>query len=68
MLCSGGKLDPQQLAGAPIVVSDAVVKTITDGRWVGTKHSVGEGGMRNLGPMVKLAIGTVDVLVRSSPV
>jgi microcystin degradation protein MlrC len=57
----GGKTD--DLHGAPLETS-AYVKCLTDGRF---RYStpMGAGGQENLGPMARLVIGNVDVLVAS---
>jgi toxic protein SymE len=60
----GGKLDT--LAGAPIVADDVLIKVLTDGKHTASIGSVGEGTMRNLGPMARLLIGGIDVLVNAS--
>ena len=59
----GGKADAS-LGGAPIE-AEATVRTLTDGRWDARVGSVGwsPGSRRSLGPMARLVIGGVDVLV-----
>ena len=57
----GGKTD--DLHGAPIAAA-AIVRTLSDGRF---RYStpMGAGRQEDLGPMARLAIGNVDVLVSS---
>lgn len=57
----GAKTDT--LHGEPIV-SDAYVKCLTDGRFFYTTP-MGAGRLADLGPMARLVIGQVDVLVSS---
>jgi microcystin degradation protein MlrC len=57
----GGKSD--DLHGAPLEVA-AYVKCLTDGRFRYTTP-MGAGAEENLGPMARLVIGNVDVLVAS---
>jgi toxic protein SymE len=59
----GGKADAS-LGGAPIE-AEATVRTLTDGRWDARVGSVGwsPGSRRSLGPMARVVIGGVDVLV-----
>jgi microcystin degradation protein MlrC len=57
----GGKTD--DLHGAPIA-ADAYVKCLTDGKFHYTTP-MGAGRLGNLGPMARLVIGNVDVLVSS---
>lgn len=57
----GGKTD--DLHGAPIETT-AYVKCLTDGRFRYTTP-MGAGAEENLGPMARLVIGNVDVLVAS---
>lgn len=57
----GGKSD--DLHGEP-VVTDAYVKALTDGRFRLT-NPMGAGSEVNLGPMARLVMGNVDVLVAS---
>jgi microcystin degradation protein MlrC len=59
----GGKLD-EGVAGIPIRAV-ARVKTLTDGRFEATPGSAYSGLERNLGPIARLQIGNVDVLVNS---
>ena len=58
----GGKTDP--LHGAPIEAR-AYVKALTDGRFR-YRTPMGAGRQADLGPMARLAIGDVDVLVSSA--
>lgn len=57
----GGKSD--NLHGEPVAV-EAYVKALTDGRFRLT-NPMGAGSEVNLGPMARLVIGNVDVLVAS---
>jgi microcystin degradation protein MlrC len=57
----GGKSD--DLHGAPIAAT-AYIKCLTDGRFRYTTP-MGAGAEENLGPMARLVIGNVDVLVAS---
>lgn len=57
----GGRSD--NLHGTPIE-ADAYVKAITDGRFI-YSTPMGAGTLADLGPMVRLVIGNVDVLVSS---
>ena len=57
----GGKSD--KLHGEPMV-ANAYVKSLTDGRFRLT-NPMGAGSEVNLGPMARLVIGNVDVLVAS---
>jgi microcystin degradation protein MlrC len=57
----GGKLDVG-VAGDPIKAI-ATVKTLTDGHYMATPGSAFAFGRRNLGPIARLVIGNVDVLV-----
>jgi len=64
----GGKTDPstgsgQALHGAPVETS-AYVKCLTDGQFIHTTP-MGAGARVNLGPMARLVIGNVDVIVSS---
>ncbi|HET9015587.1 MAG TPA: M81 family metallopeptidase [Thermomicrobiaceae bacterium] len=57
----GGKTD--DLHGAPIAAT-AYVKALTDGRFI-QQSPMGRGRQVDLGPMARLVIGNVDVLVSS---
>ena len=57
----GGRSD--NMHGEPIE-ADAYVKAITDGRFI-YSTPMGAGTLADLGPMVRLVIGNVDVLVSS---
>jgi microcystin degradation protein MlrC len=57
----GGKTDG--LHGTPIE-ADAYVKALTDGRFI-RQSPMGRGARVDLGPMARLGIGNVDVLVSS---
>ena len=58
----GGKTDPA-LHGAP-VETRAYVKCLTDGQFI-LQTPMGQGSRINLGPMARLVIGDVDVIVGS---
>lgn len=57
----GGKTD--ELHGAP-VEAEAYVKCLTDGRFI-YQTPMGRGSKVDLGPMARLVIGNVDVIVSS---
>ena len=56
----GGKSDKRH--GAPIPLTGALVKQVSDGRFV-VKNPMGEGGTVNLGPTALLAVGNVGIIV-----
>ena len=56
----GGKSDERH--GAPIPLTGALVKQVSDGRFV-VKNPMGEGGTVNLGPTALLAVGNVGIIV-----
>ena len=60
-LSLGGRLDGT-VAGGPLIVTAEVV-TVTDGRFRATPGSAFDGGMRDLGPLARVRVGNVDVLV-----
>eukprot|EP00756_Hemistasia_phaeocysticola_P016925 Hpha_TRINITY_DN15504_c0_g8::TRINITY_DN15504_c0_g8_i1::g.107061::m.107061 len=61
-LSLGGKLD--SIAGEPVVATAEVV-ALTDGRFEAKPGAAFSGGMRDLGPMARVRIGNVDVLVNA---
>lgn len=59
----GAKAD--QLHGEPILIEEAYVKTISDGRYI-TKSPMGAGSKATLGPSVLLQVGNVSICVSTS--
>lgn len=57
----GGKYD--DLHGAPLEL-DAYVKCLTDGRFV-QQSPMSRGALINLGPMARLQVGGIDILISS---
>lgn len=56
----GGKTD--DLHGTPIQLTDAYVKTISDGRFI-QKSPMGKGSKVGIGTTVRLTVGNVDIIV-----
>ena len=58
----GAKLD--YLHGTPVVLKGALVKAVSDGRYI-KKNPMGAGGQGNLGPTALLQCGNVEIIVSS---
>ena len=58
----GAKLD--NLHGTPVVLKGALVKAVSDGRYI-KKNPMGAGGQGNLGPTILLQHGNVGIVVSS---